>query len=87
MPSSGVFSFLICQPIKVNDTDFCVLHFYILYLGIRYVFDFRTVYKSKQRLAINSPLQLWLEEASEALGLVDKTWHLSCSDEDAQLAL
>lgn len=64
-----------------------VLHFHILFLGIRYVFYLRTIYKSKRKLAINSLYSCGYEETPIPLGLIDKTWHLSYSYDDVQQTL
>lgn len=55
---------------------------YSVHLGIRYVFYLRTIYKSKQKLAINSLYTCGYKKPEIPLGSIDKTWHLSYSYDD-----
>lgn len=75
------------QTLWCRSSLYNVLHFYILFLGIRYVFYLRTIYKSKQKLAINSLYSCGYEKTPIPLGLIDKTWHLSYSYDDVQQTL
>lgn len=58
-----------------------------LYLGIRYVFHLRTIYKSKQKLAIKPLCRGGAREPQIPLGMIDGAWRLPCSRDDAQPTL
>lgn len=75
------------QTLWYRFLSYTALRFYIPSLGIRYVFYLRTIYKSKQKLAINSLYSCGCKKPQIPLGLIDKTWHFSYSYDNVRQTL